>query len=132
MKAIIPKETWEYVPDCDKALPENEQTKFILKPMTAAQHALYDDNAAQVVDGKYLVRHGTQNLMLLNFGIESVHNFNDEKGNPIQVERDEHRAFHGVNPLTEDFLKRIPRPIQVEIAGEIYAGNIIGEEEVKN
>ena len=132
MKAITPKEKWEYVPQCDRNLKKEDQTVFILKPLTAHQHALYDDNAAQIVDGKYMVKHGTQNLMLINFGLESVVNFKDNDGNPIVVERDESRIYHGVNPLTDSFISRIPRPIVVELTGEIYSGSIVGEQEVKN
>lgn len=132
MKALTPRTEWEYVPLCDRALPAEDQTVFILRAPTGVQAAQYEDNSAEILDGKYIVKHGTQNLMLLNFSLVDVKNFKNDKGEEIKLERDIERISFGVNPLTDNFLASIPRKIQMEISNEIYVGMTIGEQELKN
>lgn len=132
MKALTPKQKWEYVPLCDRNLPKEEQVVFILKPLIAEHRAIWQDHSASVVNGQYVVQQGTQNLMLLNFGLDSVNNLKDYNDNPVVISRNESRSYYGVQPLTEEFLAAIPYDIQIEVATEIYHGTTVGETEVKN
>lgn len=132
MKAITPRSEWEYIPKCDRNLKPEEQSVCILRPLTPEQKAFLDDNASEIVDGKYRTRTGTQNFLLLNFGLVRINNFKNAQDQEVKTERDEKRVLCGVHPLTDAFLSAIPDEIMYEIATEIYMGSKVGETDKKN
>ncbi|MCF8719211.1 hypothetical protein [Nitrospina gracilis] len=131
MKAIDPSATFEYVPKCDRDLPEEAQTVFILKYMDARQAAKMEDQAVEGAvsskgdDTSLRFRSGSKVLQALEYGLRGWRNFQDKGGNEIPF-----RENNG-KPRPENF-DAIPPSVRRELANVIIDGSEMSEGEEKN
>ena len=133
MIALDPvKDEIEFICKADLDLPDEEQTRWILKPLSAKEHAMLDDHTGTVgEDGQYIVTIGKKQLVALNLGLKDVFNFNDSEGKPVKLSRSK-KKIGGINALEDSFLMRVPKEVRVEIAQAIMAESEVEEEEAKN
>lgn len=132
MRALDIKDTRDYIPECDRNLPENEQTVFVLKTLSAKDQAIVDDKTGSVdAEGGYKITVGTQNLLLIHLGLVDVRNFKDSNGNDVKLTRSD-KLINGIHEISNDFIIRIPKDIRSEIAYAIRKGYQLEDEEVKN
>jgi hypothetical protein len=82
--AVDPARTYRYVLACERALPVEQQTVFLLKALTAREHAQIRDGLS-VVDpqGNLLVRQGSGEILILTLGVLGWENFKDAQGAPV-------------------------------------------------
>jgi len=131
MKAIDTQSTFRYVPKCDRDLPEEEQTVFVLRYMDARQAAKMEDQAVEgAVSGKgtdtaLKFRSGSKVLQALEHGLRGWENFRDAQGNEIPF-----RENNG-KPRPECF-DAIPPSVRRELANVIIDGSEMTEDEEKN
>lgn len=132
MLFLDPKTTWDYVPECDRALPEEEQTVFVLKHFSAKEDALVQNQLGSVNEkGNYSLAIGTQDLFVLNLGLVDVRNGKGSDGNPVKLTRSM-KAVNGILELHPDFINRIPKEIRSELSKAIQRGSYLEVEEIKN
>lgn len=132
MKAVSTKQSVSYVPECDKDLPQGEQTTFLLKQLSPNEEALLDNMFSSVRGDSMDMRIGDQQLFALHMGLVGVENFFDEDGNAIKLEREKGKLHGFVQPLTNKFLAYIPKDVRSELANEIIGLGRIDEAEAKN
>lgn len=133
MKAISPKGLIRFVPSVDKKLPKEEQTVFILKPLTVEEEAILDDAQWRVINGKREFSFARKCLAAIHLALVGVENFSDEDGNKFNVEREEfeHETL-GIKEIKEEFLAKIPKSVRDEIALAILTSMNPTEEQRKN
>lgn len=120
----------EYICECDRDLPEAEQTIFILCSLTIEQEAFIDDDMLDI-HGK--MKSGTLYNNLLNLGLKGVRNFKANK-KEIKFKRDEKGVdLPGrLKPWNSKDLQRIPIRQRREIGAKIRTLGEIGDDEAKN
>ena len=124
--AIDPNQTWEYVLECDRDLPPDQQTAFELKVLTARELAAIQDGATKGnVDGSLEFRSGTQTLRILELGVRGWRNFKDAAGTDVPFRENSGK------PRLENW--DVLRPEwRRELANAITEQNRVTEEERKN
>ena len=133
MKAVSPRQVTRFVPSCDQALPIEEQTTIIIKPLTVDEESILDDSQWRVdTDGTRKFSFSSKMLMALHIGLGSIENFVDENGERITVEREEFADEFGVKRIKNETLERIPKAIRDEIALKIITSNSPTEQQRKN
>lgn len=132
MKAIDTATTFDYVPLCDRDLPEGEQVVFEIKPLTPTFDRILDNMIGSVRDGAMDMRIGDQTYTALCMGLAGVRNFNDKAGKPIAVKWTGRKLHGSVPELSDDFVKFIPKEVRFELAKLIMDGSEIGDTEAKN
>jgi len=131
MKAVDPKSSFDYIPECDRNAPATEQTVFELKALTPREDRLLD-NMLSMSDGSMNLKVGDSAHLALCMGLVGVRNFFDGSGNEVKVKYTG-RKLHGfVNELDEDFLSVIPKDVRLELSRIIQNGADVTEDEVKN
>lgn len=126
MKAIDPRKQFDYVPECERMLPESEQVVAVIKGLTIG-----DETA--IKDALYAGTHGIsislagQQLMALRVGLVDLKNFKGSDGVVIPVARDKNTGL-----ITDEFLVRIPYEVRAEIARVILDSLSVSGEELKN
>lgn len=125
-----------YIPECDKDELPGEQSVIIITDLTLEEHALLTDSLGQVrQNGDFAVNLGSQGLLAWDLGVSGIDNFIDEKGNAIELKRDEAKRYIGATkkrPWKRDILGLIPRDVISEVSTLIINGNDLTEEEKKN
>lgn len=125
MKSVNPKITVDYIPECDRELPKEEQTIFELTQLTAEEQAFLQDLSGAT---------GTQISVALNLGLAGARNFYDSNGDPVVFKRDgEKRVIIGKKrPWLDSVLTLIPPVVRDELAAQIGKGVGISEAVAKN
>lgn len=86
--AVDPARTFDYVLQCDRELPKEQQTVFQLKVLTAKELAQIEDNAVVIdKEEKIAVNSGSTVLKTLRVGLQAWENFKDANGNPVMFQR---------------------------------------------
>lgn len=112
---------------CDRALPRDQQTVWILNVLDVPDAALIVDLVRQA-DSKA----GSGELVSLRLGLAGVENFRDEAGVEIRWEAEEKIIFGRKRVVVSDaFLKRLPPDVREELAGAIYTQRV-HEDDRKN
>lgn len=140
--AITPGETWDYIIEDERELESDEQTVFVLRTLTNAQHKHVSrpfafqtqkvgrkqrqaqDTEVGFDTGEYLDR-------AIKAGLDDVRNFRGRDGVEIPFAASAPRNGKRAQ-VTEEFLDRIPNGIRTEIAGAILDGEKLEVDEVKN
>lgn len=122
----------DYVPVCDRALPKEEQTTFVLRPLSPEDQALLDNVMGEIVDGAYQLKLGTQSLLAVHLGLHDVRNLKDEEGNEVKLVRSGPVRHGRYQEISDEFLSRIPKDVRDEISSEIRRSAVLGKEERKN
>jgi len=90
--AIDPTATIDYVLECDRDLPTDEQTIFELRCLTAGELARLEDNTlTSTMDSdnkpEFRVMTGSVQINALQLGLKGWRNFKDAQGNEIPFKR---------------------------------------------
>lgn len=123
-KANRPAESWIYVLVGDRTLPEAEQTRFTLSPLTISERAIVRDEIARVQtlqDGTKTVisQHRRQGLDIALRHIVSIDNFPvGESSQPWPKETDRRLAY--LEMLGDDNVQ--------EIGNEIFSKSELGDD----
>lgn len=140
MKALSPRMKSVFIAECDRNLPENEQTKWSFKACTLADESAIEDalfTKSVVGTGENEKTIFTPNLnqqrrVALSALLESVDNFTDAEGNRVEMEREATPDEFGINRLSESFLMRIPYDIRRELAAHAMGLIKPSKADVKN
>lgn len=113
--ALDPKQRFDYVLECDRALPADQQTTFELRGLTVAEEARIEDGLAQLVDGGFNMRSGQQKLGILRLGLVGWRNFKSGDGAEVPFETIKGHPQH----VTDACLDRLDPDWRVELANAI-------------
>lgn len=113
--ALDPKQHFDYVLECDRALPPEQQTVFKLRGLTVAEEARIEDGLAQLVDGGVSMRSGHQKLEILRLGLLGWTGFRSADGTEVAFERTKGHPQH----VTDACLDRLAPDWRVELANAI-------------
>lgn len=132
MKALNPRSITRFVPSCDKDAAKEDQTVFLLKPLTIAEESLLDDAQWKTVNGKREFSFARKCLSAIHLGLFSVENFKDDEGRNIVVSREDFENDDGIKEIKDSFLSSIPKSVRDEIAIAILSSMNPTEEQKKN
>ncbi|QPJ61701.1 MAG: hypothetical protein G3M70_07300 [Candidatus Nitronauta litoralis] len=131
MKPVLMDKEIHYVPECDRNLPTEDQTIFLLKPLSAKDAASMQDNVTQTKlggndgDTVMLMQSGTQALNALKKGLAGWENFKDAHGKEIEFR-------HNNGAPRPEMFDLIPAKVRQELANVIIEGCDISGETEKN
>lgn len=127
MKALDIRQTIDFVPSCDKDLPDSEQTVFVVQPLSPMAQAVIENEVGYVEGGRYHHQAGAQNLALLHLGLVDVRNLKDSAGQQVAFCRTGKKTLGGgrYDEIEQDFLARIPKSVRDEVARFIDSSNSI-------
>lgn len=117
--ALSASETWEYVTEQDRELPEDGQTRWTLGRLSIEDEAWVTDQASET--GRIPL--GTAALRLLRKYLRGASNFCDANGEEVKLE---FRA----GLLTDESLRRIPRNTRIELTRELMTTASLSEADV--
>jgi hypothetical protein len=121
--ALDPSETFEYVLECDRELPEGEQTTFTLRGLTGAERDRIDDMLiVRNADGSQSYRTGSATTSALRFGLKGWGGFRDAKGDEVPF-----KAIRGT--VTDACLDRLTTAWRTELANAITSRGDVSESE---
>lgn len=123
--AVSLDETRRYVLKCDRDLPPDEQTVFIIGTLTSAQAARINDRILQIdTDQGSAVQPqmGTAFRLACAYGVHDWENFRDAKGNDVRPRR---IGSGSRRMLSDESLDRI-RPWMAELFGAVMEHNDLG------
>lgn len=126
--ALNPRDTFDYVLECDRDLPEEQQTVFVLRGLTVAQEAKVSDSMISTVAGsdEIHMRAGSHALTILRMGLRGWRNFKDESGADVPFEEDKSRRPRGIS---DECLDRLHPAWRTELANAIDShGRVTSEE----
>lgn len=125
--ALNPKQTYFYVLDCDRSLPENEQTKFEIRGLTVAEEASVSDSMILAHSGgdDFSFRAGTHQLTVLRLGLRGWANFRDGEGQEVPFEMTKSHP----RQVSDASLDRLAPEWRVEIMNAILDRGAVTEEE---
>ena len=125
--ALDPKATFKYVLECDKSLPEAEQTSFELRGLTVAEEAAVSDSMIMAHGGtdELSFRAGTHQLTVLRHGLRGWEKFQDGAGAeiPFIIGKGHPRQ------VTDESLDRLLPAWRQELVGAIMDRGSITEDE---
>jgi hypothetical protein len=120
VKALTPKSEFEYVLRCDRELPEEDQTVFILRPLTVSEQAEVADVMFGGTAGSedLIVRSGSVQIKTLRKGLVGWKNFLREDGSEVTFAVENKRK--GIQLQLLDLLSMEHR---VELSDAISSGS---------
>lgn len=127
MIALTPKERFSYVLECDRNLPEDEQTVFELRPLSIAEETKVQDALFGGGDAGMTMRTGTGQLMRLRFGLVGCKNLLDASGSEVPFETSKGSPRH----VTDAFLERLGPDARAELSDAIAERGEVSEAEGK-
>lgn len=101
--ALDPRQEFDYVLQCDRALPVDQQTVFVLRGLTVAEEARIEDSLAVLADGGVSMRSGEQKLQILRMGLRGWRNFRRADGTEVPFQKVNGHPGH-VTDASLDFL----------------------------
>jgi len=136
MKAVAPSQSIDFVIPDEMKLPKEEQTVFVITPLTVDQQQILDDNSGYTGEGGYYLTVGKSNLLALHMGLKEVRNLPDENGKDVVLERDPTRLKNSFpvvgRPWTTESLGKIPIEARDIVARKIKDGATLEKSELKN
>jgi len=134
MKAVSPKQDYEYILKAERELPREEQTIFTLSHLSAAQEQFLSDKQGYQTDEGFVFTLGTSNIIALHLGLKKVVNFLNENGGEVEIERDEKKAYlpGKVRPIKLEFFDKLAKDDRDEVANVIKNGGELKDAELKN
>lgn len=129
MKALSARVPFPYVPQADRALPKEQQTEFLLRPLSFLERAYVDDESWQFSgDGTAQLMRGTRRRLALLGGLVGWSNFD---GVPFVTEKANVGGVTAERP-TEATIERIPLDVQQELAEAILDASKLSDGDRKN
>jgi hypothetical protein len=113
--ALNPRQEFDYVLECDRTLPPEQQTVFRLRSLTVGEQADLEDSLA-VRRGEDLgINVGSQKLRILRLGLVGWSNFRDAAGAEVPFEAIKGHPRH----VTDVCLDRLDSEWRTELANAI-------------
>lgn len=129
--AINPEATTEYVLECDRDKPREEQTRFKVRWLTYKEQVKIEDNIVSSrigrkgEDSEMRIASGSAERDILKAGLVGWENFKDEHGQEVEFKR------RG-DQVTDECLDRLHTDWRKEIANFITDQGKISKDEEKN
>jgi len=121
--AVSVGQTKRFVTESDRSLPEDQQTVFLLRPLTARERAAVQDlSVLDTADNSVKLRVGTIHTLTVEKGLTGWSNFRDAAGTEMLF--DAKNVAANLDRLSPDDL--------VEIYGAIADMNTVTKEQEKN
>ena len=126
--AVDPLDQREYVTKADRNLPEDEQTVWLIKPLSARDKMRLDDqyiqasaetDASDQTKTTYSMRLHGRNYAAIKIGLKGWKNLNDASGKPVNAN---FIGKHENRKLDDASVSRISDADRAEIAGVILDG----------
>jgi hypothetical protein len=130
MKPQSPRQVVRFVASCDAKLPEDQQTVFLIKPLTVEEQDMLED-AYRVTDESGMVvrsSFATQLTEAVHLGLSSI----EGAGEFPAIERETVPDKFGVYRIKSEILELIPRKIRQEIGLRVIEMLKPSEDERKN
>jgi hypothetical protein len=133
MKALSPRQVMRFVPSCDRKKPSEQQTVFLLKPLTVEEEDILEDSFWRLSQNgqKNRPSFSSKCTMAVHLAIVKIENLEGVEGS-VEPPREEIPDEFGVNRIESDFMLSIPKPVRDEIALFVLNGMSPTEEERKN
>lgn len=132
--ALDPESTFEYVLRDDRKLPDEQQTVWLLRPMTAREYAEIE-NRSMRMDSKTneaIFSSGTTTLSILKAGLAGVRNLVNDRGEPVPFATKVNGRNGNREEVRDEFLDKIhPRHLK-ELANAITERGQLTEEDREN
>ena len=125
--ALDPKSTFPYVLECDRKLPNEQQTVFKLRGLTVAEEASVSDSMILAHSGtdELAFRAGTHQLTILRFGLRGWEGFVNGEGAEVRFEQGKGHPRH----ITDECLDRLSTKNRTELSNAVMArGEITADE----
>jgi len=121
--APTPEFTWDYILECDRGKPKNEQAIFKLKAFSSQEFIGYQNQIGR----------GNHNAYALLVGLKGWVNYKDKMKNPAPFNMDNEKqvTFETLNYLIEGNNSKGQNYFE-ELAEAIRTRNVITEDEIKN
>ena len=115
--AVDPRATFSYVLECDRELPQEQQTTWELRGLTALEEAkIADDLVRQgVADGEVRYSSGSRVLTILRYGLRGVRGFFDASGAEVPFEETKGHP----RQVADAFLDKLQPAWRIELANAI-------------
>jgi hypothetical protein len=126
--ALDPLEARPFICKADRNLPEEDQTVWMVKPLSAKEKMTLEDKHMQAsakskkgdeVETTFDIRMHKRNYEALNIGLTGWSNFKDGEGNEIPCKKTTLRGGVG---FADTLLSRIPEGVRGEISEAILEG----------
>ena len=129
---IDPKKEYTFVAKVDQELDPDDQSRFVIRPLTAREEAFVTDSFLNIDLGggeaSATARTGERVVAILNMGLIRWENFPPGGPNlPFNVKGEGNKRR-----VSDGTLSRIPSEVRMEIANAITEGLGLQEEEEKN
>lgn len=112
MIALDPnKSKLEFVPSCDANESSENQTRFLMRPLTMSELTAIADMTKFTAQGEMNQNTRTKNLLAFRISLDTIKNLRDSEGNEVKLERE---ATSYGNIVSENFLARIPYEVVQE------------------
>ena len=118
MAVAVSRKQAEYVLDEDKILDPTEQTKFLIRPLSAKQYA--EVQGQMEISGDRIS--GSYYINVLRYGLAGWSNFRDGDKNEVK--------FHPKN--MDENIDCLSVPNRYELTGAIMELSVLGEQKEKN
>ncbi len=135
MRAVQQIESHPFVCECEKNLPEAEQTRFWITQLTPIELAYVEDGYfGKTEDGNTITRAAVQAINALHLGLDRVENLPRSDGTPTILERDLtlSRLPGGKHPWKQSSLAAIEKAARGEVAKKIIDDAYLDETTRKN
>lgn len=120
--AIDPREPYEYVLECDRDLPDDEQTRWKLKVLTLGELASLEDSLFRLdpESGEARLLTGSHATKILKIGLLGWSGFRDANGDDVPFRtRTVGRATGKREEVTDECLERLHPDWRRELANAI-------------
>ena len=127
MKAVSINQIEKVVHDSEKNLVPEEQTIFVLKPLSLSEQALLKDKN-RFADGELVLSAGQIEILSLHLGLENVENLieldNNRQEVEVKFERDETKKYikgisRKIRPWKDECLEKIPADVRLWLSLKI-------------
>lgn len=129
-RAIDPRKPYVYISRDDRMQGTQEQTKWMLKPLTASERAQVEDVLVNYVPGKdaMQLRTGSQIITVLRLGLVGVQNFIGADGKPVEFKRKNLGTEAAPQwEVADEFIDLIAPALRRELANEITENASLSE-----
>lgn len=125
--ALDPKATFQYVLECDRSAPKEDQTVFELRGLTVAEEARVADAMITSTPGaeELNFRSGTHQLTVLRAGLKGWTGFSDASGEEVPFVQSKGHPRH----ITDECLDRLLPAWRQELVNAIMERGGVTEDE---
>ena len=125
--ALDPKATFNYVLECDRSAPKEDQTVFELRGLTVAEEARVADAMITSTPGadELNFRSGTHQLTVLRAGLKDWSGFTDASGEVVPFVTSKGHPRH----ITDEALDRLLPAWRQELVNAIMERGGVTEDE---